>query len=219
MWTSGSVSKVIVTKIYVIISSSSHCLVYVLMTVIIKAFIANMLCMDFANLNYLLCSLLNRFISNWCFCWKFIKSFLSTLFFTVDVDGMWTPSSTAGSGLRGGPSGEVRCTVHRWLSGNISWCLWAAGGSWQLPVQLGSVAHGSSPRHAPELLPAHVISQAAKTTPDLGSTPADIVLVFVDIYHLFVFPFMQEATQSLQKDSSHLHYLVTTELNIQNVWI
>ena len=30
---------------------------------------------------------------------------------------------------------------------------------------------------------------------------------------------MQEATQSLQKDSSHLHYLVTTELNIQNVWI
>ena len=80
------------------------------------------------------------------------------------------------------------------------------------------MAHGSSPRHAPELLPAHVISQAAKTTPDLGSTPADIVLVFVDIYHLFVFPFMQEATaQSLQKDSSHLHYLVTTELNIQNV--
>ena len=51
MWTSGSVSKVIVTKIYVIISSSSHCLVYVLMTVIIKAFIANMLCMDFANLD------------------------------------------------------------------------------------------------------------------------------------------------------------------------
>ena len=32
------VSKVIVTKIYVIISSSSLCLVYVLMTVIIKAF-------------------------------------------------------------------------------------------------------------------------------------------------------------------------------------
>ena len=30
---------------------------------------------------------------------------------------------------------------------------------------------------------------------------------------------MQEATQSLQKDSSHLHYLVTTELNIQNDWI
>ena len=67
MWTSGFVSKVIVTKIYVIISSSSHCLVYVLMTVIIKTFIANMLCMDFANLNYLLCSLLVRFISNWCF--------------------------------------------------------------------------------------------------------------------------------------------------------
>ena len=160
------------------------------MTVIIKAFTANMLCMDIANLNYLSYSLLVRFISNWCFL-KFIKSFLFTLFFTVDVDGMWTPSSAAGSGFRGGPSGEVRCTVHRWLSGNISWCLWAAGGSWQLPVQLGSVAHGSSPRHAPELLPAHVISQsqAAKTTPDLGSTPADIILVFVDIYHLFYLSF------------------------------
>ena len=116
------VSKVIVTKIYVIISLSSLCLVYVLMTVIIKAFTANMLCMDIANLNYLSYSLLVRFISNWCFL-KFIKSFLSTLFFTVDVDGMWTPSSAAGSGFRGGPSGEVRCTVHRWLSGNISWCL------------------------------------------------------------------------------------------------
>ena len=82
------------------------------------------------------------------------------------------------------------------------------------------MAHGSSPRHAPELLPAHVISQsqAAKTTPDLGSTPADIILVFVDIYLLFVFPSMEEATQSLQKDSSHLHYyLVTTDSNIQNV--
>ena len=51
----------------------------------------------------------------------------------------------------------------------------------------------------------------------MATLPADITLVFVDIYYLFVFPFMQEATQSLQKDSSHLHYLVTTELNIQNV--
>ena len=69
------VSKVIVTKIYVIISSSSLCPVYVLMTVIIKAFTANMLCMDIANLNYLSYSLLVRFISNWCFLLQVYQKF------------------------------------------------------------------------------------------------------------------------------------------------
>ena len=184
MWTSGSVSKVIVTKIYVIISSSSHCLVYVLMTVIIKAIIANMLWIvnGFCKLKL-----------HYVLCWSdlfptavFVESLSkvsfppSSLLLMLMVCGRQAPRLVAGSE-------EVR--VVRWGAQFTVGCLGTFPGVYELLAEADNyqsssgvwlmAPHPATPRSFCLLMSYH------KTTPDLESTPADITLVFVYIYLSF----------------------------------